>query len=299
MEIANNGTFAVDDTILGITLLTILCIIICNYFYHFWPRSLKSTMNSSPTTKQRVVFIFAHPDDEAMFFVPTIKTLLQQQASTYEIYWLCLCTGNADGLGAIRSKELYASGKVLSIPEDHITILNHSQLIDGMGIHWDTTLVQAIITQYIQQHHINMVITFDQYGISGHSNHISVWRGVVAALSELATTKNIIIPGYTLTTVNFFRKFLGLLDIPYSLIEHYYYKTNSKYTQSTIPKHDHPSHIFLYGGWKSFRLAHLAMQAHYSQYVWFRRLFIIFSRYAIMNSLQVITLKTNNNTKDK
>ena len=32
-----------------------------------------------------------------------------------------------------------------------------------------------------------------------------------------------------------------------------------------------------------------AMQCHWSQYVWFRRLYVIFSRYMIMNTLKPIS----------
>lgn len=43
----------------------------------------------------------AHPDDEAMFFLPTIMSLQK-----YKIHLLCLSNGNYDKLGEIREKEL-------------------------------------------------------------------------------------------------------------------------------------------------------------------------------------------------
>ena len=43
-----------------------------------------------------VLLVTAHPDDEAMFFVPTILAL---QARSVRVHVLCLSTGEFDGLG--------------------------------------------------------------------------------------------------------------------------------------------------------------------------------------------------------
>lgn len=48
------------------------------------------------------MYVIAHPDDEAMFFVPSIVNLRQNN----RLYLLCLSTGNFAGLGRIREKEL-------------------------------------------------------------------------------------------------------------------------------------------------------------------------------------------------
>lgn len=42
--------------------------------------------------------------------------------------------------------------------------------------------------------------------------------------------------------------------------------------------------------WTDFRRVQKAMHAHYSQMVWFRRLYIIFSRYMVINTLREIQL---------
>jgi N-acetylglucosaminylphosphatidylinositol deacetylase len=53
--------------------------------------------------------VIAHPDDEAMFFVPSILQL----GAYNSIHVLCLSNGNYAGLGAIREKELVKSCEVL------------------------------------------------------------------------------------------------------------------------------------------------------------------------------------------
>jgi N-acetylglucosaminylphosphatidylinositol deacetylase len=86
----------------------------------------------------RVLLLTAHPDDEAMFFAPTLLALtsasplskapidLEDQSQVVfstpqpqiEVFSLCLSTGNADGLGNVRPTELHASLDVLGISKD-------------------------------------------------------------------------------------------------------------------------------------------------------------------------------------
>lgn len=61
--------------------------------------------------KHHILYVIAHPDDEAMFFVPSILHL----GKTNNLHLLCMSTGNADGLGRTREKELQASAKLLGI----------------------------------------------------------------------------------------------------------------------------------------------------------------------------------------
>lgn len=60
----------------------------------------------------KVLLITAHPDDECMFFTPTIVNFISKGI---EIDLLCLSTGNFDGIGMQRKGELIKSAKVLGI----------------------------------------------------------------------------------------------------------------------------------------------------------------------------------------
>jgi len=70
------------------------------------------------STPPRIGFVIAHPDDEAMFFAPTIKTLAKfaskRKESEVGLCLLCLSTGNYDGLGDVRKKELFERYCILS-----------------------------------------------------------------------------------------------------------------------------------------------------------------------------------------
>jgi N-acetylglucosaminylphosphatidylinositol deacetylase len=69
---------------------------------------------------------------------------------------------------------------------------------------------------------------------------------------------------YTLDTTNILRKYSSLVDLPMSCLSRIMYFTFKP------------------------QIVHRAMQAHASQMVWFRQLFIAFSRYTYINTLTEI-----------
>ena len=74
---------------------------------------------------------------------------------------------------------------------------------------------------------------------------------------------------FTLDSVNVCRKYSFLFDLLLSIF---------------LSKH------WCILSWRDFRRVQKAMHAHYSQMVWFRRLYIIFSRYMVINTLREIQL---------
>ena len=72
---------------------------------------------------QNILLVTAHPDDEAMFFAPTILSLSTKHS--LGLFHLCLSTGNADGLGVLRKTELSNSLDVLGIHSDKRQIFDH------------------------------------------------------------------------------------------------------------------------------------------------------------------------------
>jgi len=71
----------------------------------------------------RLLVLTAHPDDECMFFAPTLLGLNTKDNT--EIFSLCLSTGNADGLGMTREMEFHASYEVLGVPAERRWIVDH------------------------------------------------------------------------------------------------------------------------------------------------------------------------------
>jgi N-acetylglucosaminylphosphatidylinositol deacetylase len=92
---------------------------------------------------------------------------------------------------------------------------------------------------------------------------------------------------YSLTTVSIFRKYSSLMDLIFSLGE-------VKFDSLTLLRHPNiqyskvpKSLLFLnnFGDWLKCRKA---MKLHDSQMVWFRHLYILFSRYMFINNLQLV-----------
>ncbi len=77
-----------------------------------------------------MLLVTAHPDDETMFFAPTVLNLTKKKDS--EVFLLCLSRGDTNKLKGVRKRELYKACEVLGIPEGNITVLKlvwtHSQI---------------------------------------------------------------------------------------------------------------------------------------------------------------------------
>ena len=65
--------------------------------------------------------VTSHPDDECMFFGPTILSLTKNPAVS--LFLLCMSNGDYRREGRTRKGELYQACKVLGIQEDNITVL--------------------------------------------------------------------------------------------------------------------------------------------------------------------------------
>jgi LmbE family N-acetylglucosaminyl deacetylase len=134
-----------------------------------------------PGGRRRVLLVIAHPDDEAMFFVPTLLWLKGKHA----VRVLCLSSGNADGLGATRALELLASCKLLGLDESQVTLVDDAALQDGLDVAWDPAAVAEIVGGHVEEHRIDRVITFDEGGVSGHTNHVATYEGVRRMLASM------------------------------------------------------------------------------------------------------------------
>ena len=74
---------------------------------------------------KRVLFVTAHPDDEVMFFAPTLITLAKKDPNM--VYILCL----SEGLGFGRDMELKRVVDQLKIPRSNLLIANFT---DGQKV---------------------------------------------------------------------------------------------------------------------------------------------------------------------
>lgn len=206
----------------------------------------------------RCLLVVAHPDDETMFFGPTISSLLSKHS---KIYVLCLSTGDFYGLGDTRKTEMFNACGRLGITSSNVTIMDIGDMKDGQK--WETEKLARIILQYIEKLSADIVITFDQHGVSHHINHISCFKSLQFLYTNgwIPVDTNV----FVLDTIPIYRKYIAFCDFFYS-------------------------HLFSnFMCLSSPRQIWCAMRAHKSQLVWFRYLYLIFSRYVTINTLKRIT----------
>ncbi|XP_043715179.1 probable N-acetylglucosaminyl-phosphatidylinositol de-N-acetylase isoform X3 [Telopea speciosissima] len=182
-----------------------------------------------------------------------------------------MSTGNVDGKGNNRKEELYQACAVLKVPLQHVKILDHPDLQDGFNKIWSHRLLANIVKEEVSSQSIDLIITFDNYGVSGHKNHCDVHHGVRMALYENSQRN---IEAWELISTNIIRKYSGPVDIWLSIICAFCYPGGQMYC--LLNEYPH----------KSF----LAMAQHQSQWVWFRKLFVSLSSYTYMNTLRKMSM---------
>ncbi|XP_028780590.1 probable N-acetylglucosaminyl-phosphatidylinositol de-N-acetylase isoform X1 [Neltuma alba] len=222
--------------------------------------------NGKALRKRNVLIVIAHPDDESMFFTPTINYLISRG---HYIYILCLSIGDADNRGRIRKRELFQACATLKVPMQQVKVVDHPDLQDGFGKVWNHKLVANLVKEEIGKYNIDMIITFDNYGVSGHCNHRDVYYGVCELLYDIPHRE---IEAWELVSTNILRKYIGPIDVWLSVF------VAMLHSNETIQflVNEHPCRSFL------------AMAQHSSQWVWFRKCFVAMSSYTYMNTLRKI-----------
>ncbi|KAG2522534.1 hypothetical protein BBI17_005257 [Phytophthora kernoviae] len=174
-------------------------------------------------------------------------------------------------------KELRACATYLGLSSDHVQVLEDPKLQDGMESQWDVPHIAAIVAAYVDKHSIDVVFTFDDYGVSGHANHIATHFGVKRALQQqqercnAAESDEKIVRGWGLESTSLVRKYVGILDTALS-----YWLSRQDGEQ------DERQFVFVFRP----RWNYNAMAMHQSQFVWYRRLFVAFSRYTFINTFR-------------
>jgi N-acetylglucosaminylphosphatidylinositol deacetylase len=292
----------------------------------------------------RILLLTAHPDDECMFFAPTLQALAKvhgqpveqhtfhhqkifssvtYKSPTTQVYSLCLSTGNADGLGETRRLELARSLDILGVESSNRWLIDHpfvsyskvfkrtnsiySKLQDNITSQWDPKIIAEVIMPYLLQHKFTVVchafnisflfspfsqiLTFDFEGISSHPNHQSLPSGAAHLVKSLSQVNADPPPRlFTLVTVPLVSKYTGFLAptlmkldllLPHRLkwllipFLRAFDATAGTPRIGALP-------VFV-SGIPEFSTALRAMYAHQSQLVWFRWLYVLFSRYMWVN----------------
>lgn len=145
---------------------------------------------------------------------------------------------------------------------------------------------------------IDVLITFDSTGVSSHPNHISLYHGARTFLADLMRGKSgwaCPVDLYVLTSVSVARKYLSVLDIVQTLFSWAAAAAAGSGGKGKGKKKERPDALLfvnqLVGGGALGAAWGAMTEAHKSQMVWFRWLWIGFSRYMVMNDLRRETVK--------
>lgn len=165
------------DKIIIIVIFLIILFIIYSVFAGLDKGKLMVACSKNKMKGDNFLLVIAHPDDEAMFFMPTLYNLKEKEK---KLFIFCLSDGNAYGKGKTRRQEFEKSCQELGIVDFKI-----GNFEDNPKREWDPKLAKAAIEKQIKLWNIDSVITFDEKGVSGHPNHISCYK----ALQEIKDVK--------------------------------------------------------------------------------------------------------------
>lgn len=270
--------------------------------YCFWKYLKHRRLMISTSTSDNVLFVTAHPDDELMFFGPTLLNEIRLRTQHLDktndcfddkqskVHLLCLSSGNYYGDGKKRVQELNDACKCLlkfclKSQENFQKqifiwqIFNDEKLIDSPSHTWPAEYIENIVKDYIQKNQITKLITFDHYGISGHKNHIAIYEAVcklyrsikVNSLNKESTQPELQI--WLLESVSLFRKYLAAFDIFFTVIMAWWHHDWNMQIISSL--NDYLNIVY-------------ALRQHRSQMLWFRYLYSSTSRYMFINTLKLL-----------
>ena len=322
----NNGEYVYLNALCSCGVASVVSLYSCYYYYYsrykckrfakeeetvgtqkkclFSRRSYSKEKDSSDKEK-KVMLVISHPDDEAMFFGPTLESLKKTKnvITTTKVFCICLSNGNASGLGQTRAKELKKSTlEVFKL--DGCVIAESEDLQDGIENAWPLEEIANVVHECVQHYSPDVILTFDERGVSKHPNHVQTHRGVMrfiveaklGAIPNAEYTEENVPEVWVLETTPFYRTFMGAMDYWASVITTTTRK--KKGSKNTSNESSNSNSSSLAAGASSTSSSSVmfcsrnpslvleAMRTHATQWVWYRKLYVAFSRYSLLNTLR-------------
>jgi N-acetylglucosaminylphosphatidylinositol deacetylase len=154
------------------------------------------------------------------------------------------------------------------------TCVDDEKLPDSMTIDWPRDRVVSRVYEYVRSYDVNHIITFDEKGISGHTNHRALYHAMLEGLEQGKIT----IPVYSLHTVPVIPKYSFVVGAFLAQLINLFRKRRST------------RFCFMSSAYQYLR-GREAMKWHKTQLVWFRYLYLLTSRYMLYNEINQIYTK--------
>lgn len=248
-----------------------------------------------PIKNSTVYFIIGHPDDEVMFFSPSLVEVTKSKHSN-DVKIICFSKGDAvdESFGDIRTQELRSSARIIGIDDKNVVVLEKYK--DGMEEQWSKQdIASSLATEVNDNGKPLVLITFDDKGVSNHPNHISLFHGTREYVDTHLKPR---LPHnhklYVLKSLNFWEKYsftlLTNVELFVDLLSKFVFNNVLKinvnisffnaYSEKKLPS------IKFYSDLNMLSVSYAAMAyGHFSQMVWFRYGWLFFSRYLTFNHL--------------
>jgi LmbE family N-acetylglucosaminyl deacetylase len=143
----------------------------------------KRRINNLPDTRS-VLVVCAHPDDESFGLGAALTTFGESGSSTAV---LCFTHGEASTLGAdsgdlgrVRARELAEAASELGVA--YVELLDYR---DGHLAEESLDELTTPIRRAVEQAKIDLLLVFDEGGITGHPDHCRATEAGIAAAREL------------------------------------------------------------------------------------------------------------------
>jgi N-acetylglucosaminylphosphatidylinositol deacetylase len=240
--------------------LILWTVIFCIYNHYTTPE---------PPVDKKVLFITAHPDDESMFFSPTISSLRE---AGWELHILCMSHS-----GDIRKEELRNAVNSMGFRYSNVHIRNYE---DGFDSKLNLSDVADDIVEVAKD--FDMIVSFDGMGVTQHPNHIAVYQAYRKAakriLNDYPHTKLLVLDSMSPLT-----RFLGPIPFIFTYLKHFIFPDTVVIYGNVIP----------YESWRG-------MSFHESQWIWYRKLNVVFSSHHYYNELaELYSLENGDRTYDE
>lgn len=247
-----------------------------------------------PIRNSTVYYVIGHPDDEVMFFSPSIVEMAKNKHGN-KVRIVCFSRGDAvdESFGDIRTQELENSARIIGISSDDVIVLDTYK--DGMDVDWSYQDISASLLEIIGHDHSEplVLVTFDEKGVSGHPNHIALYHGTRHFFESNLRKQHKDYKLFVLKSLNFWEKYSFtvltnvelLVDLVLKFILSNILKVKINISFFHSYSNSIPS-IKFYSDLNMLSVSYAAMAyGHFSQMVWFRYGWLVFSRYLTFNHL--------------
>ncbi|KAF4257254.1 hypothetical protein KXW98_004594 [Aspergillus fumigatus] len=281
----------IASSLFFIVALTALCLyILLAYFLANDPRLVPVAFQ----TARSILLVTAHPDDETLFFSPSIT--YRRDDPHVQRALLVISSGNYEGIGERRQQEIHDSCSVLGIVPDRCVVLDDAALQDNPRKWWNEELIKDLVASHVQKWNADLIITFDDGGVSGHINHRAVSAGVRTYITSTPNAP----PAYTLQSTFLIRKYSSLLDLIPTAIPFSWRILKAILTSPASspadgvhdlsPPEAYNDKVLLVSPWRTYLVSRAAFAQHASQYSWDRSFYLVLSRYMWCNNLNKLVV---------